>query len=146
MTNRIVVWSFIVQCVFWGATARADEGGYIIIVNAKNSVESISKDDIKLYFLKEKVVWDASQVKTFPIDLPISNIIRRRFTKDIIGKRMEQVGAYWNKARAAGKKKPKVLKSDRSVVLKVGVFEGAIAYVKTGTPLTAQVKEIVLQP
>jgi len=146
MNNRIIVVWFIMFWVFGVSSLRANEGGYIVIVNAENAIEGLSKEELSKIFLKDKLKWDATGTKMFPIDLPVSNLMRRRFTKEVLGKEMQQIGAYWNKARAAGKKKPKVIKEESAVILKVGVFKGAIAYVKEDTSLSTQVKTINILP
>ena len=123
----------------------AAEGGYIVIVNANNPVNSISKAEIQNYYLKKELVWSGNNSKVFPIDLPTSNVLKRRFSKEVLGKRTEQLGAYWNKAMGTGLKKPKVLKTDKAMIQKVGVFDGAIGYVTEGTDLGAKVKQVTVK-
>jgi len=125
--------------------AIAAEGGYIVIVNASNPNQELSKVQLQNYYLKKENIWTQSGAKAFPIDLPTSDVLSRRFAEEILDMKVQQLGAYWNKAKAQGLKKPKVIKTSQAVVLKVGTFEGGIGYVKDGTQLTAKVRAVAVQ-
>ena len=122
----------------------AKGGGYLVIVNAKNPIDSLTKAEVAGYFLKETVAWAGTGDKVFPIDLPMSNKMRGRFSQEVLGKKVQQIGSFWNKQRAKGMKKPKSVKTDKKMVLKIGTFKGGIGYVKAGTKLTKKVKVITV--
>ena len=79
--------------------------GYVVIVNSNNPINQITKAHVQQLYLKSTNTWPDSHLKALPIDLPISNVLRRRFTAQILDKKMEQISAYWDKATAKGMKK-----------------------------------------
>ncbi len=119
--------------------------GYVVIVNVKNPVNSMSKSDIAKYYLREEKFWSESKAVAFPIDLAKSNVLMRRFSKDVVGLNVQKLGAYWNKAIAQGKKKPKVVKTDAEMIKKIGIFKGGIGYVDENTALNDKVKVISIE-
>lgn len=124
---------------------RAADVDYALIVNVNNPIESISKDELKSYFLKQELKWKSTGIKVYPIDLPISDLLRRHFSENILGMKIQKVGSYWNKQMSKGVKKPKVIKKDKAIMLKIATFKGGIGYVNADLQLVSKVKRVTIE-
>jgi ABC-type phosphate transport system substrate-binding protein len=109
---------------------------YKIIVNKSNPVESISKKNVSKIFLKKTTIWDNGE-KIFPVDLNTKSSLREKFSKDIHGKSVSAINAYWRKQIFSGNSVPPVEKSsNRDVLAYVKGKSGAIGYVSVNTVVT----------
>jgi ABC-type phosphate transport system substrate-binding protein len=97
---------------------------FVVVVNAKSTTTSISKDQIAQYFL--------GSTSTFtPIDLAEGSPIRVEFYKTITDKDPSQVRAIWSKLVFTGKAKPpKQMSSSEDVKKQVGSDINAIGYME----------------
>ncbi|MDD5222976.1 MAG: substrate-binding domain-containing protein [bacterium] len=111
----------------------AEEGAaFKIIVNADNSVSSLSKDAVSKYFLKKITQWDG-QTAIQPVDLPAGSSVRERFSRVIHDKTVSAIKNYWQQQIFSGRSSPPPEKSsDSEVIAYVKANPGAIGYVSGG--------------
>jgi len=111
----------------------AQELSIKIIVNNSNSIDSLSTLQITKLFLKEITQWeDGTTVK--PIDQVGESDTRRKFSKEILGKKVESVIHYWHRKIFAGKGvSPPEKEADIEVIQYVKENPGAIGYVGKNT-------------
>lgn len=102
---------------------------YKVIVNKDNPVSELSKDKVSKLFLKKTKKWDNGD-KVNPVDLFSDSSIRKSFTKQVLGKTVGAIKAYWQKKIFSGKGIPPAEKNnDREVIAYVKSKPGAIGYV-----------------
>lgn len=130
MKNTILnFFVFLIIFALFGGVLQAQS--YKVIVNESNSVSSLTKDQASKLFLKKVTKWDDDK-KVLPVDLVESKAARRKFTKDVHGKTIAAIRAYWQKQIFSGRAVPPPEKANDSEVLSfVKANSGAIGYVST---------------
>jgi len=107
----------------------AQTTGFKIIVNQGTDITSLTKKQVSRLFLKKVKTWD-DDLKVAPVDLPSTADVRGIFSKEIHGKSVSAVKAYWQQRVFSGRDVPPPEKeSDASVVAFVRNNPGAIGYV-----------------
>jgi ABC-type phosphate transport system substrate-binding protein len=102
---------------------------YKIIVNGSNPISSMTKDQISKLFLKKVTKWKNGQ-KVLPLDLTGTSPVRQDFSKEILGRNVWAIKAYWQKQIFSGRGVPPPEKSsDREVLAYVQENPGAIGYI-----------------
>lgn len=103
--------------------------GFKVIVNPDTDVTSLTKKQVSRLFLKKVKTWD-NDLNVVPVDLPSSADAREIFSKQVHGKSVNAVQAYWQQRVFSGRDVPPPEKeSDASVVEFVRNNPGAIGYV-----------------
>jgi len=116
-----------------------DSGGYKVIVNAQNPVDSMGRDEVSKLFLKKVGSW-AHGVTALPVDQLGTAEVREKFSKDIHGKSVATVKNYWQQQIFSGRNAPPPEKaSDDEVLSYVKSNTGAIGYV-SGKADTGELK------
>jgi ABC-type phosphate transport system substrate-binding protein len=111
----------------------AQELSIKIIVNNSNNIESLTKLQITKLFLKEVTQWD-DNITVKPVDQSGDSEVRKNFSKEILGKKVESVIHYWHRKIFAGKGvPPPEKKSDKEVIEYVMENPGAIGYIDKNT-------------
>jgi ABC-type phosphate transport system substrate-binding protein len=129
----------------WAQPASAEEG-FVVIVNAANSVSSVSRDELSRIFLKKTAAWENGS-RALPADLAVSSRVRSRFSQEIHGKDTTAIKAYWQKMIFSGRGIPPVeLTSSAEMLAFVAANRGAIGYVAEGTSLGENVKAVRVAP
>ena len=123
------------------SVASAQEGHFKLVVNAANSVSTVSRDEAARYFLKKTAAWpDGSAVQ--PVD-QAPGPTRRVFTSAVLRKDVFAVKSYWETQIFSGRAVPPPEKpSDAAVIAFVKENPGAIGYVSAAAPLGEGVREI----
>jgi hypothetical protein len=126
------------------ATRGATEGaaGFKVIVNASNPIGGIPVGELSHLFMKRVTRW-ASGATVVPVDLPASAPVRERFSREVHGKPVVAVEAFWTRQIYSGQDVPPLIKStEKDVVSFVRDNAGAIGYVSEDLPLEGGVKAI----
>ena len=106
-----------------------DTAIYKIIINTSNQITSINKAQVSKLFLKKVTKWENGK-KVLPVDLLEKSPIRQNFSKEILGKKVSAIKAYWQKLIFSGRGVPPPEKATEKAVLKyVQEHDGAIGYV-----------------
>jgi ABC-type phosphate transport system substrate-binding protein len=112
-----------------GRLLFAQDISFKIVVNASNSISSMTGDEVSELFLKKVTKWQDGQ-KVLPVDLPDTSSIRQDFSEEVHGKKIQAVKAYWQRKIFSGRGVPPSQRSsDREVLLYVQEHVGAIGYV-----------------
>lgn len=128
MKNLLIILSII---LFAGVT-EVNAQSFQIIVNEKNPIESISKDDLSDLFLKKKTKWDNGSDVT-PVDLNARSATREAFTQEVHGRNVGAIRSYWQQAAFSGAgTAPVERSSDADVISFVKSNPGAVGYISTG--------------
>lgn len=142
--KRIIILLVPILLLSFSGIPTAKTAGFNIIVNPATDVTSLSKKQVSSLFLKKVKTWN-DDLKVLPIDLPAGTETREIFSKDIHGKSVSAVKAYWQTRVFSGHDVPPLEKeSDASVVEFVRSNPGAIGYVSADADLRG-VKVIVIE-
>lgn len=114
---------------------RAQERGFVVIVNAANNTTTLTADELAHLFLKKTVRWPGGSA-VVPVDQSPSSRVRAAFSTAVLEKSVGAVQAYWQTMIFSGRGvPPSELASDEAVVSFVRATPGAVGYVSPSTPL-----------
>lgn len=123
----------------------AQQAGFKLIVNKDNPVSSLSAKEVSNLFLKKVTKWSHGEAVQ-PLDLTESSPVREKFSKEIHGRKVSSIKAYWQKQIFSGRKiPPPEKKSDQEVLNFVSNNAGAIAYVSAGSGIPANTKVLTVK-
>jgi len=102
---------------------------FVVVVNPSNPVESLTRDQLSRLFLKEQETWpDGRPVE--PIELSPESEIRRSFSREIHGRSVKAIEAFWHRQVFQGTAVPPVTStSETDVVFFVRSNRNGIGYV-----------------
>ncbi|HEV8246425.1 MAG TPA: hypothetical protein VGP93_11680 [Polyangiaceae bacterium] len=124
----------------WVAAAPAlagEQPDFRVIVNAKNSVASISRDFAADVFLKRTTRWESGE-PIYPVDLRADSATRRKFSESVLKRSVAAVRSYWQQRIFSGRGvPPPELDSDEAVIGYVQSHPTAIGYVSGAAKLDA---------
>lgn len=121
--------------------ASAATADVFIIVNASNSLTSISTEEIDRVFLKKTKRFE-NGVTAEPIMQPEGSRQRALFNKKILDRDEQQLKYYWSrKMFSGGDRPPPSAATEADVITVVAEKPGAIGYVTT-RPKDARVKVV----
>lgn len=118
---------------------------YHVIVNAANPITTISRDDLSRIFLKQMTRWPEGG-GIAAADLAPNSPVRERFTRDVHGRSVSAIRAYWHRQIFTGHAVPPVERaSDAEMLEFVARDTNAIGYVSAATPLGRTVRVLVVR-
>lgn len=124
------------------APAAAQE--FVVIVNAANPVSSLTRGEVSKLFLRKVDHWQNGE-SVLPVDLAQGQPTRESFTKQVHGKSVNAVLAYWQQQIFSGRSMPPVEKpSDEEVAAYVRANPDAIGYVSAAYRLGGGVKAVTV--
>jgi ABC-type phosphate transport system substrate-binding protein len=132
----------LISLLFFSSLTWAQQ--IVVIVNEGNSLSSISKDQLRDYFLKKIKTWpDGSQVKFF--DRGEETKERNLFLKNFIERSSREVETFWiGQKLYTGHSAPTQVNNDSMAMALISRFPGAISYVSEDVILKSGIKKIVV--
>lgn len=114
----------------------------LIVTNTMNSATRISRDQLQDYFFKRNRNWpDGKPVRFF--DRSDNTSERDLFLKHYLKKTARQVDQFWiGQKFNTGDSSPIQVSSDQMTLNLVSRFPGGISYVREGTDLPKNVKQL----
>jgi ABC-type phosphate transport system substrate-binding protein len=126
----------------YAAANGAPPAGFIVVVNASNSVPSLTVGELSQLLLKRTTQWRAGAA-VVPVDLPVGVDVRERFSRTVHGRSAASVDTYWTKQIFSGAGVPPLtLASEREVLAFVRQNVGAIGYVSADASVGEGVKVV----
>lgn len=120
----------LLSCLLGGAPAGGEERFYVI-VNSANPVSSMEAKEVSKLFLKKTKGWPNGQ-SVLPVDQPESSAVREAFSKEIHGKTISSLEAYWQQQIFSGRNIPPLEKeNDGEVVAYVKANLNAVGYLSS---------------
>ena len=103
--------------------------GLVVVVHPANSMQAISKEDLKrIYLSKKKEFSDGSLIA--PLDHPKDSEAKKVFYKKVVGKSLSQVSSYWSRLIFTGKGvPPRVMRGDEEIKVWVAAHPEGIGYI-----------------
>ena len=149
MLRRSVVHAalFALAMLLLAGAARAQgESGYRVVVNAKNGVGQMSRDELSRLFLKKTTSWSNGQTVAI-VDRAEASPVRQKFTEDVHQRQVRAVKRYWQQMIFGGRAVPPPEKaSDDEVLAFVRANPHAIGYVSASASLGDGVKPVAVAP
>lgn len=127
MTMRITYLSLAAMLFAW-FPAQAVEP-LAVITSVTNPLDTLSFDSLKLIY-QRKSQMDAEGNRWIPLNLPISDPLRRGFSLALFSLLPEEQDDYWNIQYFNGISPPKVMASEEAILRFVASTTGAIGYVR----------------
>lgn len=121
-----------------------DKEEFKIIVNASNSLSRMTKEEISNMFLKKLTRWKDTNQLVYPVDLLEDSLVREVFSKEIHGRKVSSIKAYWQRQIFSGRELPPPEKESEQDVLKyIEQKTRAIGYISKSTEIKGyNVKDI----
>lgn len=142
--RRVLRRCVVVALLLVGNAAAARAQGFKVVVNATNPTSKLSRQEVAAFFLKKVDKW-SSGAAAVPVDLAEGAPARDAFTRQVLGKSLATVRAYWNQMVFSGRNVPPPEKpTDADVVAYVKATPGAIGYVSAGADIK-DVKVVVVE-
>ena len=136
MAVRILcAWLIVLIVGFASGAARAEDLGFVVIVNADNPTTSIARDALSNIMLKKVTKWSDGQTAE-PVDRDAGSFVRGQFSTMIHRKSVGAIKSYWQQRIFSGRGVPPVeLRSDAEVVALVQRTNGAVGYVASSADI-----------
>jgi ABC-type phosphate transport system substrate-binding protein len=99
-----------------------------VITNVSNSMDTLSRDALKLIYLRKSQM-DSEGNHWIPLNLPVTDPLRRSFSLSLFAMFPEEQEDFWNVQYFNGISPPKVMASEEAVVRFVASTPGSIGYV-----------------
>ncbi|MBN1782994.1 hypothetical protein JW948_17805 [bacterium] len=121
---------FLLQIMMLLPILNAQEkSNFKLIVNDKNPISEISRDNIAGMFLKNVLEWENGS-RILPVDQTEENSIRAQFSESVLEKSVGSIKSFWRKQLFSGINTPPIeLSGDNDVIDYVRNNPGAIGYV-----------------
>lgn len=100
-----------------------------VITSVTNPLDTLSIDSLKLIYQRKSQI-DAEGNRWIPLNLPISDPLRRGFSLALFSLLPEEQDDYWNIQYFNGISPPKVMASEEAILRFVASTTGAIGYVR----------------
>ena len=128
------------------ATLHAQgEAGYRVVVNEKNGISEMSREQLSRLFLKKTTSWSNGQTVAI-VDRVEASDVRERFTADVHQRQVRAVKRYWQQMIFGGRAVPPPEKaSDDEVLAYVRSNPNAIGYVAADAPIGPGVKVVAVK-
>lgn len=129
MLVRAIFRSLLLVAPILGLAQPAWTEELAVIVNAKNPAATLTREEVKIYFLKERPIWPNGE-KVRSVDSLVSTPERKAFLGSILQLSSDQLEKYWVGARySSGVALPPKVPSDKDMIEYVVSYDGAIGYV-----------------
>jgi ABC-type phosphate transport system substrate-binding protein len=129
---RLALGALVILALLWPTwRAQAKKPRLIaVIVNKKNPVQKLSRQQIRDIFLKRRRSWESGRT-IVPINNALQSALRKAFLRHVLKMSPQEEGAYWVKQSVTGQSTPP-RRVGTSVLAKrlVGSLAGAISYVE----------------
>lgn len=138
MKNISTLFFFCFIAYMLPLTAMAD---IVVIVNSDNTIDSLKRGEVIDIYMGRHLNF-SNQQPASPLDLPISSVLRLTFYKQLVGKSVAEVNAYWARLLFTGRASPpRPMKDSKTVLSFVKDNKSAIAYLDS-KDLNNQVKVV----
>jgi hypothetical protein len=108
--------------------ASADAPAIAVIVGKTSFIDRVTTDELHELYLRRRRVW-RNGARALPVNLPPGTPARDRFSVRVLGRRTDDLLAYWNARWFEGITPPPVLPTPAAVCAFVSAEPRAIGYV-----------------
>lgn len=130
--KKLVLLLFSIVCIHVSSVKAQD---FVVIVNANNPANSISKSELSKIFLKKTSKFSSGS-NAVPVDLA-DGAARESFSKEVLSRSLSAIKNYWSQQLFSGASFPPEEKNtDAEVVSFVSSEPGGVGYVSAGFDLS----------
>jgi hypothetical protein len=126
--NIRIAYALLVSVLFAGFPARSAEP-LAVITAVTNPLDVVSLDTLKLIY-QCKSQLDSEGNRWIPLNLPVTDPLRRSFSLTLFSMLPEEQEDYWNVQYFNGVNPPKVMASEEAILRFVSSTTGSIGYVR----------------
>jgi ABC-type phosphate transport system substrate-binding protein len=111
-----------------GSVAAEDE--LVVVVSARSSIQSASRDTLRPIFLTTRSTWPDGG-KATPLNLPDAHTLRHRFDRAVLRLEPDEAAKYWTDRKIrGGARPPRRLPTPSAVARAVAEDATAVGYVR----------------
>jgi ABC-type phosphate transport system, periplasmic component len=131
MLKRLTLPLALALALVGGAPSVAHAQRYVLIVNPRNPVASLSSSELSKIFLGKRQAWDfnGKLEPVLPVDQTPDSPIRNVFSQRVLRRSINETESYWRQELYAGRNVPPPQQSEAEAIATVRSQPGAIAYV-----------------
>ena len=120
----------LLPLVLIAAGMELAQAGIVVVVNADNPTDMLSKEGAARLFLKKDTSFKTG-LKADPIDHGNESQLREKFYTEVVNKNASQMTSYWSRMIFTGKAVPpkSVGNTDEEVINAIMNNSGAIGYI-----------------
>ncbi|MEW6991993.1 hypothetical protein AADZ91_15095 [Colwelliaceae bacterium 6441] len=127
MRKRIA--SLLILLTMLCAQVQSTEDDIVVVVNIKNSVNSMSHSQVIDMFMGKYVAFPNGE-KAKPVDLDQEQLTKATFYQKLVGRSLSNINAYWSRLKFTGRiKESTQLKSEADVVNFIANNTSSIGYI-----------------
>ncbi len=114
---------------------REKEYGFVVIINPKNPVKSMTKSEVKLTYLRKiNKRWPGINKNIVPVDRKDMPDFKRNFLSDLINMSAQDMSRYFTERQYMNAEMPPItFGTDEEIVDYVANNIGAIGYISIGS-------------
>lgn len=116
---------------------RAQQSDFVVIVNAANPTNELTREQVERIFRKQDSTWKGwGDMQIEPVDLNDKSPVREAFTRVIHGKTVSSIEKWWQRVVFSGRGlAPPKRDTDREVINYVRDNKGGIGYISSSVRL-----------
>lgn len=129
MRVRVLAAAFaILFCV--AAPVRAQQPGFVIVVNSANPVKSLTVVELRRMFMKQSRMWPHAE-PVVPVDWDATSDLRQEFSQQVLNRSVREMADFWvQQSMTQGLTPPSTQRSAKAVLRFVASVPGAVSYVR----------------
>ena len=129
MRARVLAAAFaILFCV--AAPSRAQQPGFVIVVNTANPVKTVTVVELRRMFMKQSRMWPHAE-PVVPVDWDATSDIRQEFSQQVLNRSVREMADFWvQQSMTQGLNPPSTQRSAKAVLRFVASVPGAVSYVR----------------
>jgi hypothetical protein len=129
MRARVLAAAFaIVFCA--AAPVRAQQLGFVIVVNTANPVKTVTVVELRRIFMKQSRMWPHAE-PVVPVDWDATSDIRQEFSQQVLNRSVREMADFWvQQSITQGLTPPSTQRSAKAVLRFVASVPGAVSYVR----------------
>lgn len=141
LISIVILGLLLVGVASMPASETHAQGGFVVVVNSGNPIDSIERRQLSRLFLRQTRRWEHG-ANAEPVDLPAGSSVREAFSQAVHRRSATSVISFWRQQIFSGRSVPPPERSSASgVVSYVSSHRGGVGYVPPGTN-TSRVKTV----
>jgi hypothetical protein len=129
MRLRVLAAAFaILFCA--AAPVRAQQPGFVIVVNSANPVKTLTVVELRRMFMKQSRMWPHAE-PVVPVDWDATSDLRQEFSQQVLNRSVREMADFWvQQSITQGLAPPSTQRSAKAVLRFVASVPGAVSYVR----------------
>jgi hypothetical protein len=126
VTRRVFAAALLAS--LWARNSSAQNPPFVIVVNRKNPVKTLTLVELRRIFMKQSRMWPDAEPMV-PVDWESTTYMRQVFSRMVMNRSVREMAEYWvQQSMTQGLAPPSTQRSARAILRFVAGVPGAIAY------------------